>query len=74
MTTNTRTMADITLTSEQIHSVKMTAQDFNINSSLRVDFLFYVDTVKAEVYNSNDPRVTSKNMRIAAVTFLAQFA
>ena len=70
MAANTRTMSDITLTSEQIHLVKMTAQDFNINGNARIDFLFFVDSIKESTF-VKDPTLTAKNIRIAAKSFLA---
>jgi hypothetical protein len=70
MTTKTRTMNDITLTAEQIYLVKMTGQDFNINGSVRVDFLFFVDSIKETTF-VKCPVQTAKNIRIAAKTFLA---
>lgn len=66
----TRSMNQITLNASQINLVKMTAQDYEINGSARVDFLFYVDSIKETTFNV-DGRITAKNLAIAAKSFLA---
>lgn len=67
---NTRTMAQITLTAQQVYLVKQTAQDYEINGEQRVDFLFFVESIKETTF-VKCPVQTAHNIVIAAKSFLA---
>lgn len=52
-TTTTRKMTDLNITNSDIDMVKAAYKRNNIPSNMAVDFLFYVDSVRYEVFGGD---------------------